>query len=79
MLLKRWGDCLTKFFIFSFYINNPINNARSDIMKKRKFIAEESSEDDFSIYSRHNRESQLEGDELSPIEEAFMVGYNNAI
>ena len=48
-------------------------------MKKRNFIAEESTEDDFSIYSRHNRESQLEDDELSPIEEAFMKGYDNAI
>ncbi|MBS3105260.1 hypothetical protein J4234_03330 [Candidatus Woesearchaeota archaeon] len=48
-------------------------------MKKRNFIAEESTEDYFSIYSRHNRKSQLEDDELSPIEEAFMEGYDNAI
>ena len=78
-MLRRWGGYLTKFFIFSFYINNPINNARGDIMKKRNFIAEESTEDYFSIYSRHNRKSQLEDDELSPIEEAFMEGYDNAI
>ena len=48
-------------------------------MKKRNFITEESTEDDFSIYSRQNRESQLEDDELSPIEEAFMEGYDNAV
>jgi len=60
-------------------MNDPINDARGNIMKKRNFIAEESTEDDFSIYSRHNRESQLEDDELSPIEEAFMKGYDNAI
>ena len=48
-------------------------------MKKRNFIAEESTEDYFSIYSKEMRESLLEDDELSPIEEAFMEGYDNAI
>lgn len=49
-------------------------------MEKSYFINdEEIPEDDFSIYSRYNRESQLENDELSPIEEAFMDGYDNAI
>lgn len=36
-------------------------------------------EDDISIYSRNVRESLVDDDELSPIEDAFMEGYENAI
>lgn len=48
-------------------------------MKYPKFVEDEITEDEFSIYSRHNRENQLEDDEISAIEEAFMQGYDNAI
>lgn len=37
------------------------------------------SEDDMNIYSRELREILLEDDELSPMEEAFMQGYDEAI
>lgn len=40
---------------------------------------EEESDDDISIYSRNVRESLLDDDELSPMEEAFMNGYEDAI
>lgn len=36
-------------------------------------------EDDTTIYSKFVRDSMLEDDELSPIEEAFMNGYDEAI
>ncbi|HLC62148.1 MAG TPA: hypothetical protein VJI52_03980 [Candidatus Nanoarchaeia archaeon] len=49
-------------------------------MEKPNLVSdEEIPEDEFSIYSKYNRETQLEDDELSPIEEAFMNGYDNAI
>jgi hypothetical protein len=38
----------------------------------------EESEDDLGIYSEDTREILLEDDELSPIEEAFMNGYDDA-
>ena len=48
-------------------------------MLKKRFYGEEESDDDFNIYSRNVRESLLDDDELSPIEEAFMNGYEDAI
>ena len=49
-------------------------------MKNSSFVNdEEITEDDFSIYSRYNRENQLEDDEISSVEEAFMEGYDSAI
>lgn len=49
-------------------------------MLKRKIfrVREEKSEDDIGIYSKEARESMLEDDELSPMEEAFMNGYEDA-
>ena len=35
-------------------------------------------EDDLSIYSNDTREALLDDDELSPYEEAFMLGYEEA-
>ncbi|HLG23509.1 MAG TPA: hypothetical protein VI564_01105 [Candidatus Nanoarchaeia archaeon] len=40
---------------------------------------EHSDEDDLNIYSSDVRELLLEDDELSPMEEAFMNGYESAI
>ncbi|MBI2558193.1 hypothetical protein HYW20_02630 [Candidatus Woesearchaeota archaeon] len=48
-------------------------------MKKIHKRYEESSEDDISIYSKDTRELLLEDDELSPMEEAFMNGYEDAV
>jgi len=48
------------------------------VLKKRREYAEEEDED-ISIYSKLSRESMLEDDELSPMEEAFMSGYENAL
>ena len=45
------------------------------MLKKRQYIEEEDS-DDTNFYSQSVRESLLEDDELSPIEEAFMEGYD---
>ena len=49
------------------------------MLKKRFKRDEEESEDDISIYSRNVRESLLDDDELSPMEDAFMNGYEDAI
>ena len=52
------------------------------MLNKRVFRGEkreEQSEDDISIYSKDTRESMLEDDELSPMEEAFMNGYEEAV
>ena len=46
---------------------------------KRRRTDEEESEDDIGIYSKSVRESLLDNDELSPIEEAFMNGYEDAV
>ena len=47
---------------------------------KRRYQSEgEENGDDFSIYSKDVRESMLEDDELSPMEEAFMNGYEDAV
>lgn len=50
-------------------------------MKRRYKYKEQDKgqdEDDISIYSKEVRELMLEDDELSPMEEAFMEGYENA-
>ena len=47
-------------------------------MLKRKYVEETSSEDDINVYSSDAREALLEADELTPMEEAFMAGYENA-
>lgn len=44
---------------------------------KRKYRSDE-EEDDISIYSKDVRESLLDDDELTPMEEAFMNGYEGA-
>lgn len=48
-------------------------------MKIENFDDEEKEEDDMNIYSKQLRESLLEDDELSPIEEAFMNGYEEGV
>ena len=47
-------------------------------MFRKKYVGEENAEDEFSIYSKEVRESLLEDDELTPIEEAFMNGYEES-
>ena len=42
-------------------------------------IAEEENLGDDSIYSEATRDQLLEDDELSPMEEAFMRGYDEAL
>ena len=46
--------------------------------KKKRYLDEEESDDDINFYSRGVRESLLDDDELSPMEEAFMNGYEDA-
>ena len=48
------------------------------MLKKWRRSKEEKDEDDISIYSKEVRESLLDDDELSPMEEAFMNGYEDA-
>ncbi len=48
------------------------------ILKKRYYNREIESEDDISIYSRDTRELLLDDDELTPVEDAFMNGYEEA-
>ncbi len=48
-------------------------------MLKRKYSDDENSDDDNNIYSKNVRELLLDDDELSPMEEAFMNGYEDAI
>ncbi|MBI2541903.1 hypothetical protein HYV80_04290 [Candidatus Woesearchaeota archaeon] len=47
-------------------------------MLRKRIFKEEQSEDDLGIYSKGMRESLLDDDELSPMEEAFMSGYEEA-
>ena len=47
-------------------------------MLKKLNRDEENSEDDNTIYSKEVRENLLDDDELSPMEEAFMSGYEDA-
>ena len=48
------------------------------MLKKRKYSDEEENSDDINFYARSVRESLLDDDELSPGEEAFMSGYEDA-
>ncbi|HLG24761.1 MAG TPA: hypothetical protein VI564_07575 [Candidatus Nanoarchaeia archaeon] len=47
-------------------------------MRVKKRFRQEIDEDDMSVYSLGVREGLLEDDELSPVEEAFMTGYEEA-
>lgn len=49
------------------------------VLKKKYYRNDEESDDDISIYSKGARESLLDDDELSPMEEAFMNGYEDAV
>ncbi len=46
---------------------------------KKIYSDDEKSEDDTNVYSKGVRESLLDNDELSPVEEAFLSGYEDAI
>lgn len=48
-------------------------------MLKRRYVEEKISEDDITIYSSDAREILLENDELTPSEDAFMAGYEDAV
>ena len=48
-------------------------------MAKKRHYADEEADDDITIYSKNVRELLLEYDELSPMEEAFMNGYEDAV
>ena len=45
---------------------------------KKRYVSEDNEQDDINIYSKQVRESMLEDDELSPMEEAFMEGYEGS-
>lgn len=48
--------------------------------KKARIVeVEDEDNDDISIYSKNALEAMLEDDELTPTEEAFMQGYEDAI
>ena len=62
------------------YITLANNDSGGEKMPKRKhYVERDESEDDISIYSKEARESLLDNDELSPMEEAFMEGYEEAV
>ena len=46
--------------------------------KRRRYKEAEENSDDINFYAEDVRESMLEDDELSPFEEAFMKGYEEA-
>lgn len=48
-------------------------------MLRKELRYEEKDEDDTSIYSKEVMESLLDDDELTPREEAFMLGYEEAV
>ena len=48
------------------------------MLLKKKYYNEEKEDDDISIYSKGVREGLLDDDELSPMEDAFMNGYEDA-
>lgn len=48
------------------------------MLKKEEYGSDE-NEDDASIYSKSAIDSMLEDDELTPVEGAFMNGYEDAI
>lgn len=55
------------------------NLVRGDSMLRRKYSDDENSDDDIDVYAKDVRESLLEDDELTPIEEAFLAGYEDAV
>jgi len=70
-------------FIYVIWINYlyflmVVNSIGGNRMRWKK-IEEKEESDDTSIYSKDARDSLLEDDELSPFEEAFMNGYEDAI
>ena len=48
------------------------------LLKKKYYKEEKEDDDDINIYSKGVREELLNDDELSPMEEAFMNGYEDA-
>lgn len=48
-------------------------------MAKKEFERSEENSDDINFYAEDVRESMMEDDELSPFEEAFMKGYEEAV
>ena len=46
-------------------------------MFKKRHHSDEESDSDKDIYSKETRELLLDDDELSPMEEAFMNGYED--
>ena len=60
------------------YMTLTILSIKGDLVLKKRLPVEDKDEDDISIYSRDVRESMLDDDELSPMEEAFMNGYEDA-
>lgn len=48
------------------------------MLRKKYNSDDEKNNDDINFYSQDVRESLLEDDELSPMEEAFMNGYEDA-
>ncbi len=48
------------------------------VLKRKYKREEEDSTDDQNIYSQGVRESMLDDDEISAVEEAFMNGYDDA-
>lgn len=63
----------------SIYNRFDIISQRVIWVLKRKIEYDEEDKDDISIYSKEIRESMLDNDELSPMEEAFMSGYEEAV
>lgn len=50
------------------------------VLRKKKYCIDvEENADDTNIYAKDVRESMLDDDELSPSEEAFLNGYEDAI
>lgn len=49
------------------------------IWVRKKRIEYEEDKGDISIYSKEARELMLDDDELTPMEEAFMAGYEEAV
>jgi hypothetical protein len=68
---------MEKLYIFKGYYYFIYTLGGVGSMKKMK-IEEEEFLDDENIYSEDSREMLLDEDELSPEEEAFMNGYDEA-
>jgi len=82
ILLYREFNFYILYMLYRLTIYIPliiINKEGVTRMLKRKYQRDEESDDDISIYSKSVRESLLDDDELSPMEEAFMNGYEDAV